>query len=98
MKRSSYRGVTIERGRWKAQIGYGGKTHHIGTFDTDVDAAKAYDSEALRVHGIKALLNFPKKGQAGQIGTRKAPPKVRGKSLRGRKGGLLANSESNVEV
>ena len=25
MKRSMYRGVTIERGRWKAQIGYGGK-------------------------------------------------------------------------
>ena len=94
MKRSSYRGVTIERGRWKAQIGYGGKTHHIGTYDTDVDAAKAYDSEALRVHGAKALLNFPKKGQAGQIGTRKAPPKVRGKFPSGRKGGLLANSES----
>ena len=84
MKRSSYRGVTIERGRWKAQIGYGGKTHHIGTFDTDVDAAKAYDSEALRVHGKKALLNFPKKGQAGQIGTRKAPPRGKANIRQGR--------------
>ena len=59
MKRSSFRGVTIERGRWKAQIGYSGKTHHIGTYDTDVEAAKAYDKEARRVNGKKALCNFP---------------------------------------
>jgi len=58
MKRSSFRGVTIERGRWKAQIGYDGKTHHIGTYDTDAEAAKAYDLEAIRVHGVKALCNF----------------------------------------
>jgi len=60
MTRSKYRGVTIERGRWKAQIGYGGKTHHIGTYDTDVEAAKAYDAEAIRVHSGKALCNFPR--------------------------------------
>eukprot|EP00946_MAST-07B_sp_MAST-7B-sp1_P000361 g361.t1 len=94
MKRSSYRGVTIERGRWKAQIGYGGKTHHIGTFDTDVDAAKAYDSEALRVHGKKALLNFPKKGQAGQIGTRKAPPRGKANIRQGRNYGKLISVKS----
>eukprot|EP00946_MAST-07B_sp_MAST-7B-sp1_P002844 g2844.t1 len=94
MKRSSYRGVTIERGRWKAQIGYGGKTHHIGTFDTDVDAARAYDSEALRVHGKKALLNFPRKGQAGQIGTRKAPPRGKANLRQGRNYGKLLSVKS----
>jgi len=55
---SRFRGVTIERGRWKAQIGYDGKTHHIGTYDTDVEAAKAYDKEYIKVHGTKALCNF----------------------------------------
>ena len=59
MKPSKYRGVTIERGRWKAQIGFNGKTHHIGTFDSDVEAARAYDERALKVHGSRALLNFP---------------------------------------
>ena len=72
MKRSSYRGVTIERGRWKAQIGYGGKTHHIGTFDTDVDAAKAYDSEALRVHGKRRCSIFLKAKQ-GKLAHEKHP-------------------------
>ena len=40
------------------KIGYDGKTHHIGTYDTDAEAAKAYDLEAIRVHGVKALCNF----------------------------------------
>ena len=73
MKPSSYRGVTIERGRWKAQIGYEGKTHHIGTFDTDEEAARAYDREAIRVHGAKAQCNFPVNGGL------KAKPKMKPK-------------------
>lgn len=61
MAKSEFRGITIERGRWKAQIGYQGKTHHIGTYSTAAEAALAYDKEAIRVHGAKAQRNFPGK-------------------------------------
>lgn len=31
----------------------------LGTYDSDVDAAKAYDCAAFRLRGRKAILNFP---------------------------------------
>ncbi|KAL6185681.1 hypothetical protein ACLB2K_041809 [Fragaria x ananassa] len=31
----------------------------LGTFDTDVDAAKTYDCVAFKLRGRKTILNFP---------------------------------------
>lgn len=46
-------------GRWRAQIGIGGKQTHIGYFDTEIEAAIEYDKKAIEVFGKFANLNFP---------------------------------------
>lgn len=56
---SKYKGVTVRKGFWNGVIRYGGKTHHLGTFATEEDAARAYDKRAFELHGEFAKLNFP---------------------------------------
>lgn len=54
---SKYRGVTWNRGKWQAQIRVDGKTHHLGYFMCEADAANAYDNAAKRFSGDDAELN-----------------------------------------
>ncbi len=60
---SQFRGVRFrkERGRWSAQITVNGKTFWLGSYDNEIDAARAYDRAAMKYHGEFAKSNFPQK-------------------------------------
>lgn len=46
-------------GRWAAIVSKDGKTFRLGTFDTDVEAAIAYDKKAKELWGEFAYQNIP---------------------------------------
>lgn len=58
---SRYRGVSwLTRDQtWRAQIVVDGTVRRLGHFDSETEAARAYDREARRALGRKAKLNFP---------------------------------------
>ncbi len=58
-RRSRFKGVYPYRDKWQAAIKHNGKTHHLGVFDDDVEAAKARDRKAFELQGEFAYLNFP---------------------------------------
>lgn len=64
--RSKYKGVTKGKaGHWKAQIsaGDGVGVIGLGTFETQEEAARAYDAAALKQYKGFARLNFPVESQ-----------------------------------
>jgi hypothetical protein len=58
---SQYLGVFYHKPtrKWLASISIGGKRIHLGRFDDEVEAARAYDRAAVMYFGDLCVLNFP---------------------------------------
>jgi hypothetical protein len=61
---SRYKGLALypNRGkRWAARIRINERLKHLGSFEDETEAARAYDRAARKYHGEFATLNFPQK-------------------------------------
>jgi hypothetical protein len=58
---SRHKGVYREKKtkKYRATIGHRSKRYHIGCFDNEDDAGRAYDRKAIELFGEFAYLNFP---------------------------------------
>lgn len=56
-----YKGVSFDKrvNRYQARICKLYKQIHLGNYNTEIEAAKAYDKAAKKYHGEFAYLNFP---------------------------------------
>lgn len=59
---SIYKGVDWNKksNKWRARINFNKKAIHLGLFNSEIEAAKAYDSKAKELFGEFACLNFSK--------------------------------------
>lgn len=60
-KTSQYRGVNYNKQskKWFSRITVKGETIYLGYFDSEIDAAKAYDAAVVKYGLPKSRLNFP---------------------------------------
>jgi len=71
-KKSRFKGVYPDGDKWCAVIKHKGRTHYLGAFDDEVEAAKARDRKAYELQGEYAYLNFPQEVRRKAKGRRAA--------------------------
>ena len=55
--KSVYKGVDYKNGKWRARLMHNGKPIHLGYYECEVEAAKAYDNYANKIFGQYARIN-----------------------------------------
>lgn len=74
---SRFKGVYfVLGGRWEAKITHKSKSQHIGTYDTEEEAARAFDAKARQL-GVPKRCNFDLRGNALARGVRRSRNKWR---------------------
>lgn len=58
-KKVSFRGVSENGDGYFARITKNKQVYYLGTFNTEKEAALAYDKKSYELYGEKALMNFP---------------------------------------
>jgi len=66
---SQYRGVCWNKSskKWNASLCFEYKLYHLGRFKSETDAARAYDSAAVKYYGEFSSLNFPRKKPMSEL-------------------------------
>ena len=57
---------------WRATISYQNKQYHVGLFEREDEAARAYDNKAVEFYGDAARLNFPDKRRSVKTVSKRA--------------------------
>jgi hypothetical protein len=66
---SQYKGVCwrVRERTWEATITISGRKHHLGQFESEADAAIAYDEASREAFGAYARFNFPRDGERSAL-------------------------------